>query len=485
MAKFYVTTAIDYVNAAPHIGHAYEKIAADVFARWHRMKGDEVHFLTGTDENAQKNEQAAREAGIPVKEFVDRNSRKFIELCRLLSLSNDDFIRTTEERHVKAAQLIFKRIFDRGDIYKGAYQGLYCVGCESFVTEKDLVDGKCPEHGKEPQMIKEDAYFFRMSRYTDRVLELLKSPAFVMPESRRKEMVNRVESEGLKDLCVSRTGLDWGVDTPIDPEYKIYVWIDALSNYVTALGYPDGRLYKKFWPADMHMIGKGINWFHTVIWPSILMAADVPVPKQVYVHGYVNIEGAKISKSLGATVDPVKLVKQYGADAVRYFLMREIPFGEDGNFSEDALKARINGELVGDLGNMLNRVLTIADKFSGEIGGKDELNSKLDFRKISGHMDKRELHHALERIFDFIRQCNKYINDREPWKLEGKDLGNVLYNLLESLRIISILVEPFVPGAAGEMNKQLGVKAGTHKDLKFRPFTGKPKKGKLLFEKVK
>ena len=484
MAKFYITTAIDYVNAKPHIGHAYEKICADVLARWHRLKGEDVHFLTGTDENAQKNEKAAREAGIPVKEFVDMNAGKFLDLCKRMSLSNDDFIRTTEERHLKVSRAIFKKLFEKGDIYKGTYEGLYCVGCEEFKTEKDLVDGKCPEHKREPELLREEAYFFRMSKYTGKVLELLQKPGFVLPESRRNEMVNRVKEEGLKDLCVSRTGLVWGIDTPIDPKFKIYVWIDALVNYVSALGYPDGRLYKEFWPADMHLIGKGINWFHTVIWPSILISAGIPLPKSVFVHGYVNVEGTKISKT-GISVDPVDLMQSYGSDALRYYLLKAIPFGEDGDFSEEALRKRLNGELAADLGNLLNRVLTLVERFDGKIEGEPEMDSRLDFKAIGEYMEKLEIHLALDRIWDFVRSANKYMNEQEPWNLKGKELGHTLYNLLESLRVMGILLNPFIPQSCEEINRQLGVKAGTFGDLSFGPWKGKVKKGKILFEKVK
>ncbi len=483
MARFYITTAIDYVNAKPHIGHAYEKICADVLARWHRLMGDEVHFLTGTDENAQKNEKAAREAGVPVRDFVDVNARKFMDLCKRLGISNDDFIRTTEERHLKVSRAVFKKLFDRGEIYKGVYEGLYCGGCEEFKTEKDLVDGKCPEHRKEPEVLREDAYFFRMSKYAPRVLELLQKPGFVLPESRRNEMVNRVREEGLKDLCVSRTGLSWGIDTPVDSKFKIYVWIDALVNYISAVGYPDGSLYKRFWPADMHLIGKGINWFHTVIWPSILMAAGVPLPKNVFVHGYVNVEGAKISKT-GISVDPVDLIQKYGPDALRYYLLKAIPFGEDGDFSEEALRKRLNGELAADLGNLLNRVLTLVERFKGKIEGKPELDSKLDFGAIGEHMKKLEMHLALEGIWDFVRAANKYMNEQEPWNLKGKELSHVLYNLLEALRVMAILLTPFIPGSCEGINRQLGVKAGTFRDLKFGPWKGRPKKGRILFERV-
>lgn len=484
LEKFYITTAIDYVNARPHLGHAYEKILADVLARWHRLLGEDVFFLTGTDENAQKNEQAAREAGEPVKEFVDRNAKFFSELWGLLKISNDDFIRTTEERHIRFSREVFRRLHRKGDIYKGMYEGLYCIGCEEFKTGKELVDGNCPEHGEPPKPMKEENYFFRMGKYTKQIEELLEKPGFVFPESRRKEMHNRVRSEGLKDIVVSRINLKWGIDTPIDSKHKIWVWVDALSNYISALDYPDGKRFGKYWPADIHMIGKGINWFHSVIWPSILMSAGIKVPEKIVVHGYVTVNGKKLSKSLGNAIDPVELVKKYPADTIRYQLIRDIPFGEDGDFTEDALKARINGELVSDLGNLVSRVLALSGKFKGKLVGKDHLSRFLDFGKISRHMNGFELHHALEETWSFIRACNRYINEKEPWKLEGEGLGVVLYNLLEALRVISILVEPFLPETAEKLRAQLRVGAGTFGDLKFRQEAPRPGKGVHLFRRV-
>lgn len=470
--KFYITTAIFYVNAAPHLGHAYEKICADVLARWHKLKGEDVYFLTGTDENAQKNVQAAKQAGIPIKQFVDLNSKKFKELCKILNISNNDFIRTTELRHKKVAQKIFNDLYKKGDIYKGKYKGLYCVGCEAYLTEKDLVDGKCPEHGKAPELIEEEAYFFKLSKYTAKVKALLKK-GFVVPDYRGKEVLNRVE-EGLKDLCVSRVNKEWGIKVPFDEKHTIYVWLDALVNYISG--------GKKYWPADVHLIGKGINWFHSVIWPAILISAGYKLPKTVLVHGYVNVKGKKLSKSLGKTIDPVELVKKYSTDGLRYFLIREIVFGEDGDFSEKALKARVNGELVNELGNLVNRSLSLAAKFKGKISGKQEL--KVDVSKIEKFMKNYELHRAIEEIFGFVREVNKYINDKEPWKLKDKELGNVLYNLVESIRIISILISAFIPETSLKINKQLGIKAGNLKECKFGKFKGKIKKGEYLFKRV-
>ncbi len=494
--KFYITTAIDYVNAKPHLGHAYEKIVSDVIARWHRLKGEDVFFLTGTDENAQKNQQAAKVAKTPVREFVRENSNKFEELCKELKISYDDFIRTTEHRHVKVAQKVFRDVLEKGHIYPDDYEGFYCEGCEAYITEKELVDEKCPEHDKEPMKLKEPSWFFKMSEYQNHVKELLSRPGFVFPESRRIEMLNRVNKEGLKELCVSRMAKkqskkessgEWGIDAPTDPErgyHKIYVWFDALINYISALGYPDGSKFRRYWPADIHMIGKGINWFHSVIWPSMLTSVGIELPKRVVVHGYITVDGKKLSKSLGNVIDPLELIKTYPVDALRYFLVREIPFGEDGDFSEEALKARINGELVADLGNLVSRVLTLAEKHGGPFKGKPELEKSLDFKGIEKKFDALELHHALDGVWSFVRACNKYINDKEPWKLEGEELTNVLYNLLEGVRVISVLIQPFMPETSEKISKQLGLKPGTFKDLKFGVFRGKPRKGEHLFKKV-
>ncbi len=483
MKTFYITTAIDYVNSKPHLGHAYEKITADVIARWHRLLWEQVFFLTGTDENAQKNLQAAKQAGRDVRKFVDEMAENFKRLCMVLNISHDDFIRTTEQRHVKVAQLIFRKMLEKGDIYKGEYEGLYCYGCEAFYMEKDLKEGRCPIHEKRLEKIKEESYFFRLSKYQKPLLEHFeKHPDFVLPKGKQEEMVNRLRE--LKDLSVSRFKAGWGIPVPWNPEHFVYVWFDALINYISALGYPDGKQFKDFWPADYHIIGTDISFFHSVIWPAMLMSIGVNPPKHVFVHGFINIGGKKMSKSRGVVVDPFELVQRYGADQLRYFLYRDIPYGEDGDFSEESLKERINGELVSDLGNLANRVLTLAEKHEGGFEGKAELIKKLNFRKINRHMERLELHHALEGIMSFVRECNKYINEKQPWRVGGGELSAVLYNLLESLRIISILIYPFMPSTAEKLAAQLGTKITNFADLQFKRFEGKPKKGELLFRKI-
>ena len=363
--KFYITTAIDYVNAKPHIGHAFEKVIADALARWHKLKGEEVFFLTGTDENAQKNAQAAKLAKIPPQKFVDQNSKFFIELCEKLNISYNDFIRTTEARHKKKAQEIFKKIYDKGEIYPGKYEGYYCTGCESFITEKELVDGECPEHNKKPDWVSEQAYFFKLSKYKNQLIKFIEN--YIVPKSKKNEILTRLKSEELRDLCVSRTGLDWGIDSPIDKKFKIYVWIDALTNYITGAETKN----KNYWPAEVHVIGKGINWFHSVIWPAILLSAEYELPKKLLVHGYLNLAGKKISKSLGNIIDPIKLVNKYGADSVRYSLLKCSVF-EDSDYSEEILIERHNNELANKLGNLVSRVSALAEKY-----GIQKTNNKL------------------------------------------------------------------------------------------------------------
>ena len=487
--KFYITTAIDYVNAPPHIGHAYEKVLADAIARWHRLKGEDVFFLTGTDENAQKNALAAKESGINIQKFVDNNSELFKRLCSKLNISYDYFIRTTEERHKKISQEIFKKIYDKEDIYLSNYSGLYCSGCEAFVTERDLVDGKCPEHGTKPENFKEQSFFFKLARYEKDILKLVSSKDFIIPQNKRKEIISRIKQDGLNDLSVSRINVDWGIEVPIDKKHKIYVWLDALVNYISALDYPKGDKYKKYWPADVHVVGKGINWFHTVIWPSLLISAGIPLPKSVLVHGYLTVNGNKISKSLGNIIDPIKVADKYGADSLRYFLLREVPIQQDGDFNEGALKNRINNELANDLGNLLSRVISMIIKyFDGKIpnGKKDNaLVSKLNecFKKADKHMNNLEIDKALDEVWGFIKECNKYVNDKKPW--ESKDKEDILYNLYEGLRGISIMLSAFIPETTEKISCQLGLKGcGSFKDIKFGKVKGDIIKGDILFKKI-
>ncbi|MBS3079970.1 methionine--tRNA ligase [Candidatus Pacearchaeota archaeon] len=441
--KFYITTAIDYVNAKPHIGHAFEKVIADAIARWKHLQGYKIWFVTGTDENAPKNAQAAKEFGIETKKFVDENSKIFIELCKRLNVEYNQFIRTTELAHIKKSQEIFKKIYNKGDIYKGKYEGHYCDGCESFITEKELLDGKCPEHNKIPRWISEEAYFFRLSKYKNQIQKFVKT--FIIPESRKKEIISRLENEELKDICVSRTNLDWGIDNPIDKKFKIYVWIDALINYLTA---ENGN-----WPADLHVIGKGINWFHSVIWPGILLSAEIELPKKLLVHGYLNIKGQKISKSLGNVIDPIGLTKKYSADSVRYSLLRCSVF-EDSDFSEEILVERHNNELANKLGNLISRTTALAEKYGIE-KTENKLLKKLNLKKIGKLINNYELDKALSEIFSFIDSCNEYIQEKRPWESETKNKEKILYELIDSIKVIVILLWPFIPETSEKIAKHL------------------------------
>ena len=478
---FYITTAIDYVNAKPHIGHAYEKIIADVLARWHRLKGEDTFFLTGTDDNAQKNAQAAN--GKDVRKFVDDNAKFFEILCEKFNISNDSFIRTVEERHVKVAKEIFQKSFDKGDIYKGIYKGYYCTGCEAFLTERDLVNGECPEHNKKPEWREEESYFFKLGNYKNKIIELIEK-GFIFPETKKNEIISRLKEDELRDLSVSRDTIDWGIVTPIDDKHTIYVWFDALLNYISGLDYPKGDKFKKYWPADVHLIGKGINWFHTVIWPAILFSAGIKQPKKVLVHGYLTVNGKKISKSLGNSIDPVELAKKYPVDAIRYLLIREIPMGDDGDFSETVLKERLNNELANDLGNLVSRVLTLSEKkCNGKVKGKFDDKLKLDLKKIEKFVENFELHNALSEIWKFVNECNKYVNDEKPW--EKEEVDDILYTLLEGIRVASILLSPFIPETSGKIFKQLGVKCESLKEVEFGLIKEyKVKKEGVLFKKI-
>ena len=486
---FFVTTAIDYVNAEPHIGHAYQKIAADVLARWNKILGKKVFFLTGTDEHGKKVSDTAESIGKTPKEFTDEVSLKFKEAWKALNINYDRFIRTTDKDHEKTVLEFVDRINKAGDIYKGKYSGWYCVGCERFYTETELPDKICPDHKKPLEEISEEAYFFRLSKYEKFLLDLYENhPEFVLPDVRRNEIKNRVK-EGLQDLCITRTTFDWGIPFPLEKGHVIYVWFDALINYYTAVK------DKGFWPADVHLLGKDNGWFHAVIWPAMLKSAGIELPKTVFIHGFLTFNGSKMSKSLGNVISPVTLVNKYGADAIRYYCMRQIPFGEDGDFSEEALVSRINSELADSLGNLVNRVLVLAEKtFDGVVPDSkgDEKFGKLTvdvLEKVKKYIDEYQFNNALNETFYFINELNKYVNDNKPWEIKDKEkLAEVIYTLLEGVRFISILLYPFMPETAENINEQLGLdKKFSKESLKWEIIKSgtKTKRGKVLFNKIK
>jgi len=482
---FYITTPIYYVNDKPHIGHAYTTIATDIIARWHRLKGQKVFFLTGTDEHGEKVAKSAAAAGKSPQEFVDEVVKQYRDTWEVLNISYDYFIRTTDKKHADTVLKFLDILVKKGDVYKGEYEGWYCVPDETFFTDLQLKDGKCPECGREVIRLKESTHFFKLSAYQDKLMDMYKkNPEFLSPKIRSDEILNRVK-EGLRDVSITRATVKWGI--PFDKDHTVYVWVDALLNYISALGWPTDERFSEFWPADVHIVGKEINWFHSVIWPAMLMAANVEPPKKVFVHGWWTVEGKKMSKSLHNAVDPNELVKKYPVDAFRYFLIREMPFGYDGDFSEASLKEKLNSELLGDIGNLVNRVLTLAENSKlTKFKGKNELGIKVNIPKIEEKMEKLELYTALEEIMEFVRHCNKYVNDKKPWTLKGEELEDVIYNLLESIRIISILLSPFIPSTCDKISQKLGIDDRPYLiDCQFRKeFSEKLTKGELLFKKI-
>jgi methionyl-tRNA synthetase len=470
---FYITTPIYYPSDRLHIGHAYCTTVADSIARYKRLADYEVLFLTGSDEHGQKIERKAKENGVTPIQYVDKIVDGFKNLWEKLNISHDDFIRTTETRHREVVQSIFQKIFDQGDIYKAAYEGWYCTPCETFWLEAKLENGNCPDCGRPVELLKEESYFFKLSKYQDRLLQYIEqNPDFIQPTSRRNEMINFIKG-GLEDLCVSRTTFDWGIPVPFDTKHVVYVWFDALTNYITAAGYLHDRdKFAKFWPADIHLVGKEIVRFHSIIWPIILMALGAELPKMVYGHGWLVVEGDKMSKSKGNVIDPVALIDEFGADAIRYFLLKEITLGHDGNFSRDALINRINADLANDLGNLLHRTLSMIGRFNSGIiqaaGEKEALDAELaqlahnTAANYEKYMDNMEINAALKEIWALISRSNKYIDETAPWAL-AKDpakrarLDTVMYNLAEVLRIVTILVSPFMPTTAPKIWAQLGI----------------------------
>ena len=475
MEKFYVTTPIYYVNDVATIGHAYTTIIGDIIARWNRSQGKNTFYLTGLDENSQKTVDAAEKSGVKdIKEYTDNMAKKWKEVWKKLNINYDGFIRTTEERHKKIVEKFFKSIYKKGDIYKGTYEGLYCDGCEAFYLEKDLVNGKCPYHKKEPKLIKEENYFFKLTKYSSQILKHIeKNPNFILPRSRRNEIISFIK-EGLKDTSISRCNAKWGISIPIDKKQKFWIWFDAVLNYISGA--------EKYWPAELHLLAKDILRFHGIFWIALLLSSEQKLPKTLFVHGFLTINGQKMGKSLGNAIDPLKLSEKYGVDQLRYFLSREIPFGQDGDFSEEALKNRINNELANELGNLVNRALTISKKIKNI--KKQELELKFNIKKIEELMREYKITEALNEIWKYVQETNKYINQKEPWKLKDEKLEIVLYNCLESIRKISILLWPFIPETCERIQSLLNIKNQTLKTFDKCIDVYKTKEPEILFKKI-
>ena len=504
--KFYITTPIYYPSGNPHIGHCYTTVACDSIARYKRMQGYDVMFLTGTDEHGQKIEEKAKEKGITPKQYVDEIVETFKKLWSYMNISYDRYIRTTDDYHVETVQKIFKELYDRGYIYKGEYSGKYCTPCESFWTESQLVDGKCPECGREVVEAKEEAYFFKMSPFADRIEKLLTETDYLQPKTRAVELVNNFIKPGLEDLCVSRTSFKWGIPVTFDEKHVVYVWIDALSNYISALGYLNDAYndYDKFWPADVHMVAKDIQRFHAIIWPAMLMALDLPLPKHLAVHGWITFNGQKMSKSIGNVVDPFVLGERYGADAIRYHILREMALGADSSFSNEIMINRINTDLANGLGNLVSRTVAMVEKYFGGTLPQDKLSGEFDDElieictalreKCDDYIDKTQINNVLIEIFKVVSRANKYIDETAPWVLAKDEsnkprLAQVLYNLLEAIRIVATLLNPFMPSTMPKVFEQIGA---TDADVTYEnagkfgvlPVTVTVHKGEVLFPRI-